>query len=88
MVTVSGTPFRRIAFLRNRNAASLSRCSVSRKSTVSPYLSTARYKYRHSPLTRMYVSSIRQLTQTGRLRRWNASSSCGLYLITHRLIVE
>jgi len=48
-----GTPFRRIAFLRNRNAASWSRLSVSRKSTVSPYLSTARYRYRHSPFTRI-----------------------------------
>src|SRR5262245_11202282 len=34
----------------------------------------------------MYVSSMRQLIHTGRLRRWNASSSCGLYLMTHRLI--
>jgi hypothetical protein len=32
----------------------------------------------------MYVSSIRQLTHTGRLRRWKASSSCGLYLMTHQ----
>ena len=30
----------------------------------------------------------RQLTHTGRLRRWKASSSCGLYLTTHRLMVE
>jgi hypothetical protein len=35
----------------------------------------------------MYVSSMRQLTQTDHLRRWNTSSSCGLYLMTHRLMV-
>jgi hypothetical protein len=71
---LSGTPFRRIAFLRNRNTAFWSRCSVSRQSTVSPYVSTAQYRYRHSPLMRMYVSSIRQLIQTGRLRRRSGSS--------------
>src|SRR5262250_2818546 len=32
IVIVSGSPCRRIAFFRNRSAASLSRCSVSRKS--------------------------------------------------------
>jgi hypothetical protein len=31
---VSGSPLRRIAFFRNRSAASVSRCSVSRKSMV------------------------------------------------------
>jgi hypothetical protein len=35
---------------------------------VLPYVSTARSRYFHSPFTFMYVSSIRQLTQTGRLR--------------------
>src|SRR5262245_11996388 len=34
-----------------------------------------------------FIHALRQLTQTGRLRRWNAASSCGLYLITHRLMV-
>src|SRR5882724_956196 len=42
MVILSGTPWRWIAFLRKRSAASVSRCSVSRKSIVWPYLSTAR----------------------------------------------
>jgi hypothetical protein len=28
---------------------------------------------------------MRQLTHTGRLRRWKASSSGGLYVMTHRL---
>jgi len=32
MVIVSGRPFRRMTFFRNRKAASVSRCSVSRKS--------------------------------------------------------
>jgi hypothetical protein len=44
-------------------------------------------RYFHSPVTVIYVSSIRQLTHTGHLRRWKASSSCGLYLTTQRLIV-
>ena len=42
-----------------------------------PALSTARYRYFHSPLTRMYVSSIRQLQPTARLQRRNAFSSTG-----------
>src|SRR5262249_48507065 len=36
----------------------------------------------------VWHTSIRQLIHTGRLRRWNASSSCGLYFATHRLMVE
>jgi hypothetical protein len=32
--------------------------------------------------------ALEQLTHTGRIRRWKASSSCGLYLTTHRLMVE
>src|SRR4029450_11820386 len=44
-----GTPFRRIAFFRNRNTASLSRRAVSKQSIVWPCLSTTRDKYRHSP---------------------------------------
>jgi len=75
-------------FFSNRSAASLSRCSVSRKSLVWPCFSTARESARHWPFTLMYVSSIRQLIHTGRWRRWNASSSCGLYLMTHRFMVE
>ena len=35
----------------------------SRKSTVPPVLSTARYKYFQRPLTFTYVSSIRQRSQ-------------------------
>jgi hypothetical protein len=30
---------------------------------------------------------MRQLTHTGRLRRWNAPSSGRLYVMTHRLTV-
>ena len=37
---------------------------VNKKSTVFPYLSTARYKYISLPFTLIYVSSIRQLSQT------------------------
>ena len=54
---------------KERSAALRSRLAVSRKSTVSPALSTARYKYFHLPLIRTYVSSSRQLAPTGRLRR-------------------
>jgi hypothetical protein len=50
-----GSPLRRMAFFRNRNAASVSRCSVSRKSIGFPCLSTARYKYRHTPFTLIYA---------------------------------
>src|SRR5206468_8654558 len=42
MVIFSGTPWRRIAFVRNRLAACSSRASVRRKSIVWPVLSTAR----------------------------------------------
>jgi hypothetical protein len=38
-------------------------------------------------LTLIYVSSMRQLTHTGRLRRCKASSNHGLYGMTQRLIV-
>ena len=40
-----------IALRRNRNAALRSLLAVSRKSTVAPALSTARYKYFQAPLT-------------------------------------
>src|SRR5215813_12859341 len=53
MVIVSGSPLRRMAFFRNRSAASLSRYSVRRKSIVWPCLSTARYRYRHWPVGRI-----------------------------------
>ena len=46
-----------------------SRLAVSRKSTVSPALSTALYKYFHLPLIRTYVSSSGQLTRTERLSK-------------------
>ena len=39
------------ALLRNRRAALRSRLAVSRKSTVPPALSTARYKYFQAPFT-------------------------------------
>ncbi len=53
IVTFSGAPFRSIACSKNLRAAPFSRCARSRKSTVSPALSTARYKYFHSPFTLM-----------------------------------
>ena len=40
------------ALRKNRSAALRSRLAVSRKSTVAPALSTARYKYFQVPLTR------------------------------------
>jgi hypothetical protein len=39
-----GGPLRPIAFVKNRSAASVSRCFVSRKSMVWPSLSTAPYR--------------------------------------------
>lgn len=39
---LSGVPFSRIAFSKNRLAAAVLRCAVRRKSTVFPSLSTAR----------------------------------------------
>lgn len=47
----SGAPFRSIACSKKLRAAALSRCARSTKSMVSPALSTARYRYFHSPLT-------------------------------------
>ena len=45
IVTFSGTPLAFMALSKNRRAAALSRLAVSRKSTVLPSLSTARYRY-------------------------------------------
>ena len=56
-------------FAEERSAALRLRLAVSRKSTVSPALSTALYKYFHLPLISTYVSSSLQLMPTGRLRR-------------------
>lgn len=42
-----GLPFLPMAFIKKRNVGFLSRLAVSRKSIVSPYLSTARYKCFH-----------------------------------------
>ena len=57
----------------------VSRCFVrSQRSMVWPVLSTERSTYRHSPLTRLAVSSICQLSHTAHVRRCNASSSGGL----------
>jgi len=61
MVTLSGAPLRSIACSKNLRAAALSRCTRSKKSTVSPALSTAQYRYFHTPFTLTYVSSMRQL---------------------------
>lgn len=46
------------------------------------------YKYFHCPLTLMYVSSMRQLLPTGRLRRRNAFSSTGNSFMAQRCTVE
>jgi hypothetical protein len=69
-------------------AALQSRLAASRKSTVRPALSTARYKYFHWLLTRTYVSFRRQPFPPGRLRCRNAVSSNGMYLSTHRCRLE
>src|SRR4051794_36958958 len=53
-----GVPFPFIAFGKKRLAAATSRFAVSRKSTVRPCLSTARYRYVHRPFTFIYVSSL------------------------------
>jgi hypothetical protein len=53
-----------------------------------PALSTARYRYFHSPRNRMYVSSIRQLRPTLRLVRRDAFSKTGNNLIAQRYTVE
>jgi hypothetical protein len=54
---------------------------------VKPILSTARSRERPAPWMRMAVASTRQLTQTGRLRRWKAAARRGLYVMTRRLTV-
>jgi hypothetical protein len=64
IVTVSGLALFRMALSRKRLAAAASRLAVNRKSTASPCLSTALYRYFEMPLTLMYVSSIRQLVPT------------------------
>src|ERR1700756_3025572 len=50
MVIFAGVPCWSIALHKKRKAALRSRFAVSRKSTVFPVLSTARYKYFHRPL--------------------------------------
>jgi hypothetical protein len=47
MVIVSGAPCRSMACSEKPRAAASSRWAVSKKSTVWPSLSTARYKYFH-----------------------------------------
>src|SRR5260370_31542414 len=59
------------ALARKRSAAAASRLSERRKSIVAPLESRARYKYTHLPLTRMKVSSARQLSLVGRSRGSN-----------------
>jgi hypothetical protein len=51
IVIFSGVPFHLIALRKNLSAALRSRLAVSRKSTLAPALSTARYKYFQVPLT-------------------------------------
>jgi hypothetical protein len=47
----SGAPCCQIALRKKRSAALQSLFAVSRKSTVAPALSTARYRYFQQPLT-------------------------------------
>jgi hypothetical protein len=61
---------------------------LRRQSMVQPSLFTARSRERPAPWMRMVVASMRQLTQTGRLRRWKAAARSGLYVMTHRLTVQ
>ena len=77
------------ARVKKRRAARRSRLAVSKKSTVFPCLSTARYQYRSSPRILMYVSSNLQLLPTApmphlRFRLRKASSSTGTSLMTQR----
>src|SRR3954469_25979574 len=82
-----GQPLLLIAFKRNLCAASLLLLLVKRKSTVFPSLSTALYKYIHSPFTLIYVSSILQLLPTNFLLFFNPTSINGINLYTHLCIV-
>jgi hypothetical protein len=56
--------------------------------TVWPLSSTARYKYFDWPATLMYVSPIRQLVHTGRLRRRKMSAMIGGIFKAYRSPVE
>src|SRR5215831_14273820 len=85
-VITRGVPLCRMARLKNRFAALTSRRSLNRKSTVRPYLSTARYRYVHRPLTFIYVSSQRQEPLTGRAYRFQRFSNSGTYRCTQRRI--
>jgi hypothetical protein len=51
IVTFSGVPLLPMALRRKRSGTLQSRLAVSRKSTVAPALSTARYRYFQTPLT-------------------------------------
>jgi hypothetical protein len=53
------------------------RRSLNQNSTVSPWLSIARYKYIQRPRTLTYVSSTCHSRLTARLRRLNCSSKSG-----------
>src|SRR5258705_11105149 len=53
------------ALARKRLAAAASCLAERRKSRVAPVESTARYRERHLPFTRTYVSSIGQLSLGG-----------------------
>jgi hypothetical protein len=64
-VIFSGAPHFVIAGAKKRFAAAISRCSLKRKATVCPALSTARYKETHFPFTFRYVSSTHHEVPTG-----------------------
>src|ERR1017187_10285197 len=93
MLTILGRRLFLTARVKKRCAARRSRLAVSKKSTVFPCLSTARYQYRSSPRILMYVSSNLQLLPTApkprlRFRLRNASSSTGTSLMTHRGMID
>ena len=87
-IDFTGVQLLQIAWPKKRSAALVSRLAVSKKSTVLPSLSTARYKYFHWPRTLMSVSSSRQLIPTFRLWFLACSTHKSAYLTTHLLIVE
>src|SRR3954452_3648729 len=86
ILMVRGLPLLQIAFNKNRGAALLFLLLVSRKSTVLPSLSTARYRYIHAPFTLMYVSSILQEFPTAFFLFLKAASIRGVNLYTHLCI--
>src|ERR1022692_515426 len=87
ILIMAGLPLFFIAFIKNDCADIRCLLFVNKKSTVSPCLSTARYKYFQTPFTLMYVSSICQLVQTAFFLFRNRNSIIGANLNTHLCMV-